>query len=44
VIFDVVVPSDCPKAAEEVRTEVEKLVRASGDNFYPVIQIDRSFV
>jgi divalent metal cation (Fe/Co/Zn/Cd) transporter len=44
VIFDVVVPNTCPKTAEEVRTEVEKLVRASGENFYPVIQIDRSYV
>jgi hypothetical protein len=44
VIFDVVVPSDCPKPEDEVRRNVEELVRASGENFYPVIQIDHSYV
>jgi cation diffusion facilitator family transporter len=43
VIFDVVVPIDCAKTEDAVRREVEELVRASGENFYPIIQIDRSF-
>jgi hypothetical protein len=44
VIFDVVIPGDCPKTEDEVRTEVEDLVRTSGENFYPVIQLDHSYV
>jgi cation diffusion facilitator family transporter len=44
VIFDVVVPIDCPKSEDEIRMEVEELVRASGENFYPIIQIDHSYV
>jgi cation diffusion facilitator family transporter len=44
VIFDVVVPDNCPKTEDEVRSEVEEVVRSSGENFYPVIQLDRSYV
>jgi cation diffusion facilitator family transporter len=44
VIFDVVVPYGCKKTADEVRTEVAELVRGAGENFYPIIQIDQSYV
>lgn len=44
LIFDVVVPGDCPESEDEIREQVENLVRQAGENFCPVIKIDRTFL
>jgi len=44
LIFDVEVPFDFPMSTDEVRAELSHKIRALSDRYYPVIQIDRSFV
>ncbi|MCI8515000.1 MAG: cation transporter [Lachnospiraceae bacterium] len=44
LIFDVAMPSDCPECEEEIQAKVEEMVREAGENFYPVIRIDKTYV
>jgi cation diffusion facilitator family transporter len=44
LIFDVVMPNDCGESEEEIRNRVEEMVRGAGENFCPVIKIDKSYV
>lgn len=44
VLFDVLVPYDLGKSDQEVRAELKKLVKGLSKKYYPVIEVDRSFV
>ena len=44
LIFDVVVPYNFPLTGEQVRTELGAKIKALSPRYFPVIQIDHSFV
>ncbi len=44
IIFDVVVPYDLKKSDEEIRISIEKIVKSIDDNYFSVINIDRSYI
>lgn len=44
LIFDVVVPFDCPHADAEIKTRIETAVRALDDTYYTVIKIDKPYL
>ena len=44
LIFDVMVPYDLPLSGDEVRGQLTRKIKALSERYYPVIQIDRSFV
>ena len=44
VLFDMVVPYDLGKSDQEVIKEMTKLVKGLSKKYFPVIEIDRSFV
>ena len=44
LIFDVVVPFDFPHSEDEVRALLTQKIKALSDRYFPVIQIDHSFV
>lgn len=44
VIFDVVVPFSLKKSEAEIRESAEKIVRSIDENYYSVINIDKSYV
>lgn len=44
VLFDMLVPYDLGKSDQEVRAEMKKLVKGLSKKYYPVIEVDRSFV
>lgn len=44
LIFDVVVPYQCQKNDRQVIEEITQKIQAQGENLFPVITIDRSYV
>lgn len=44
VLFDVLVPYDLGKSDQEVKAEMKRLVKGLSKKYYPVIEVDRSFV
>ena len=44
LIFDVLVPYNCPLPADVVRSCLTQEIKALSDRYYPVIHIDRNFV
>lgn len=44
VLFDMLVPYDLGKSDQEVRAEMKKMVKGLSKKYYPVIEVDRSFV
>ena len=44
VIFDAVLPLDCPLSEDEAKSALETLVRSLWDNTHPKVHIDRPFV
>lgn len=44
VIFDIVVPYDVKRTEEEIRRDVERMVKTLDENYYAVVCVDKSFV
>ena len=44
LIFDVVVPYDCSRSDEEVKSAITEQVRSLSGNYFAVIQVDKPFV
>ena len=44
LIFDVVVPFEVKLSDDEIKTEVQKLVKERWENYFVVLTIDRSYV
>jgi hypothetical protein len=44
VIFDVVVPYDFKKNDDEIRKNIETIVKSIDVNYFSVVNIDRSYV
>ncbi len=44
LIFDVVVPFELKLSDEQIKEEVQKLISEQWDNYYVVLQIDRSYI
>ncbi|MBQ7324890.1 MAG: cation-efflux pump, partial [Clostridia bacterium] len=44
VLFDVVVPFDMKKSEEELRDNVQTIVKSIDKNYYSVVNIDKSYV
>lgn len=44
LIFDLVVPLDCPLSEEEIRREMARLARERDEKYITVIEIDRPYV
>jgi hypothetical protein len=44
VIFDVVVPYDFKKNDDEIRKNIETIVKSIDGNYFSVVNVDRSYV
>ena len=44
VIFDVVIPYDFKRSDEEIRANIETIVKSIDQSYFSVINIDRSYV
>jgi len=44
VLFDLVVPFEMQKSDEELRENVQTIVKTIDENYYSVINIDKSYV
>ena len=44
VLFDIVVPFDMKKSEEELRNNIQTIVKSINENYYSVVNIDKSYV
>ena len=44
VIFDVVVPFDCPLTDRDVADRIRTAVRTLDGNYYAVVEVEKSYV
>ena len=44
LIFDLVIPYNCPREDSEVRAQLAQHIKALSDRYYPVIHVEHSFV
>ena len=44
VIFDIVVPYDVKRTEDEIRRDIERMVKTLDENYYATVNVDKSFV
>lgn len=44
VIFDIVVPYDVKRTEDEIRRDIERMVKTLDENYYATVHVDKSFV
>lgn len=44
VIFDIVVPYDVNRTEDEIRRDIERMVKTLDENYYATVHVDKSFV
>jgi hypothetical protein len=44
VLFDIVIPYDMKKSEEELRDNIQTIVKSIDKNYYSVVNIDKSYV
>ena len=44
VLFDIVIPFDMKKSEEELRENIQTIVKSIDKNYYSVVNIDKSYV
>jgi len=44
LIFDALVPADCKTSDHELKKQIEALVNTNWENYFAVVDIDRSYV
>lgn len=44
VIFDIVVPYDVKRTEDEIRRDIERMVKTLDSNYYAIVHVDKSFV